>query len=335
MRIKFEYVENIKAIATIMVVLLHSYSVLCYQIGSASTLDWSIAVMYVSFMRPAVPLFLILSGITLLSKDYTVKDWVINKIFLRILVPYCFYATFYWHEGASFFEPISICYHFPFVATILTLYLIYPLCRVFLNNSTQNFSWVIYFCILWAIAIFLLNFYPKFSLFSYQEIYLFVGYPVIGYLIHFVVRNECKLSSRYTLYIYLFVSLATFILTYYLSYKSGVLAIRYFEYLSVNVVVMSFSLFIFFKNVNFSFIRRWRLLRKVKEFISQHSYGIFFIHPIFLEKFYYLHVKIPIIISGLVISILGLFLSCVSIYVPIAATKKFPRVNAFVRAVLG
>ena len=117
-----------------MVIFLHSYSAICYQIAHIPQSEFLNAVFWGSFVRVCVPLFLIVNGITILGKNYPIATWIFEKTILRLLVPVVFYGLIFMFNKHSikieeFLSPGNICYHFHFITIILTLYLIYPLIK--------------------------------------------------------------------------------------------------------------------------------------------------------------------------------------------------------------
>ncbi len=308
--IKLEYVSNIKALAIIMVLILHSYSALCYKFPDLSMLEFGNAILWDSFVRPAVPLFLIISGATLLARDYNIINWYKEKIFMRLSLPYLFYGTIYifiLHKPlSSYLSPSTICYHFYFFSTILALYILYPILRIIIINA--NKSVVIYTSLLF-ISLPIINFlFPTFSLFDIHIFNFDIIYPFIGY---YLSRIELSKYKNTALGIYL---LSTFIVwggTYFLSQKYGQLNDILFHYLSPVVILGSFSLFIFLKH---SDIKLTNILKNIRDFLARHTYGIFFIHPLIMGKLYYLYNKVNLI-HGLIIFLYTLLICCLIFYI--------------------
>ncbi|NHZ48044.1 acyltransferase family protein [Desulfovibrio sp. XJ01] len=312
---RIEFLDDVKALATVMVVFLHSYSVLCYQQLSITTFDWSVAVFYDSMVRPAVPLFLMASGAVMLAKDYSLKTFFIDKVLLRLFVPYCFYAYFYWNANASLSNPMSICYHFAFVGIIITIYLLYPLFRQCVVAMEQSPSLLVYFICLWFLCVLLSNFFPQVTIFSNNPYFLYMGYPVAGY---FLRKNTITATFpvKNLFVAYVCVVVFTYAMTIYLSLKKQVFDETYFSYLHFNVVVMSILAFVMLKHFQVFSVLNSQSAHRMKMFLSQHSYGIFFIHPLFLEQLYGLHGSLNTLVSGVAICFSALCASAVCIYIP-------------------
>ena len=310
-RNQLEYVSNIKVVAILMVVFLHSVSPLFYKLGQVSMGRWYVTVFYDSFVRCCVPLFLIISGVTVLNKDYKPKDWFINKILKRLFLPFLFYflITVFLNQRPliSFFHLSEIGYWFPFFGIILTLYLIYPIIRIWLKNTP--IFWIYYIVIIWFISM-VLNFWiPTWTLFSTNVIYGYVGFPILGYLISKINTKKFKYIG---LLIYIASSLLIFYLTISFSLNKTTYTEKYFTYLSPLVILMSIGLFVFIKNINFIFKNKKIVL--VRNFLSSHTYGIYFLHPLIISRFYYLHNIIHPVYSDWIIFFIGIFTTSFIIY---------------------
>jgi len=320
---RLDYISNIKAIAILMVIFLHSGSPLFYQLGQISMKRWYVTVIYDSFVRCCVPLFLIISGATILNKDYKIKDWFVDKIFKRLFLPFLFYSliVIFLNKGSIFsiLNLANIGYWFSFFGIILTLYLLYPIIRIWLSNT--NVSLIYYFILIWFISMILSFWFPKFTLFSTNFVYGYIGFPVIGYLISNINTKKFK---YFGLLAYLTFSILVFCFTISICLKSNIYNEKYFEYLSPFVILMSVGLFLFVKNINFIFKNKMFVL--IRNFLSDHSYGIYFLHPLIISRFYYLHVIINPVFSDWIIFILGVVITSSIVYF----LNKIPIIKNFV-----
>lgn len=320
---KLEYISNVKAIAILMVVFLHSGSPLFYQLGKIGIDKWYITVFYDSFVRCCVPLFLIVSGATVLNKDYGVKDWFVNKIFKRLFLPFLFYFLLVVFVNKrsifSFFNLVDIGYWFYFFGIILTLYLIYPIIRIWLKYT--NIRWIYYFISIWFISIVLSFWYPKFTFFSTNAIYGYVGFPILGYLIS---KIDTKKFKYWGLLIYLMCGFLIFFSTLSICLKQNIYNEKYFGYLSPLVILMSIGLFLFIKNINFVF--KNKIIISMRNFLSDHSYGIYFLHPLVITKFYYLHNIIHPVYSDWIIFVAGVIITSLIIFI----LNKIPIIKNFI-----
>jgi surface polysaccharide O-acyltransferase-like enzyme len=322
MKKKLEYVSNIKAIAILMVVFVHSASPLFYQLGQVDMRRWYITTIYDAFVRCCVPLFLIVNGATVLNKDYETKDWFVNKIFKRLFLPFLFYFLIVILVNKksifSIFTLVDIGYWFHFFGIILTLYLLYPIIRIWLKNT--NIRWVYYFLALWFVSMMLNFWFPKFTLFSTNFVYGYVGFPIIGYLIS---NMDTKKFKYWGLLAYIVSGLLIFGLTALLCLKIHSYNEKYFDYLSPLVILMSVGLFVFVKNIKFVF--KNKIFVFIRDFLSDHSYGIYFLHPLILTKFYILTNFIHPVFSDWMIFGAGVTITSLIVYI----LSKIPFIKDF------
>ncbi len=299
---RIEYIANIKAIAILMVVFLHSASPLFYQHNAISNSSWYITVLYDSFVRCAVPLFLIANGALILNRDYTMKNWILDKIIKRLILPLIFYAGLVMYVNhiplSSLRNLSSVGYWFPFIGIILTCYLMYPVIRVWLKHTTKNL--IYYFLLLWLISMVIRFISPSFDLYSTSFIYGYVGFPVFGYL---MTKIDAHKYYRLGLPFYLLSVGLVFTFTL-LTNLHGVSNESYFEYLSPFVISMSLGLYVYLKEVNI--VIKNRFVRLIRDFLSDHSLGIYFLHPLILTRLYFLHSAIHPVFSDWLIFTLGI-----------------------------
>lgn len=314
-----------------MVVFLHSYSALCYAYPNIALSEFYNCIFWDSLVRVCVPLFLIVNGITLLSKDYDIKNWLIDKIVLRLTVPYLFYGILYCiflHKNLKLLlSPGDICYHFHFYSLILGLYILYPIMRPFVKYA--NKGQIIYFGLLFVIMSILAKWFPDFKLFN-TSILLFTlcgGYPIIGYLLN---RFDLKKFKFYAFLLYILCVVATFILTISISLNAGTFNEKYFEYFSPNIILMSFSIYIYIKY--FNPIDNTMIIT-IRNFIEKHTYGIFFIHPLIQTHFYKFNNSIPYL-HGLVIFICT-FTITVLIFAIVDCLSKLLKIEKYTKYLIG
>ena len=308
---KFEYISNIKAVAILMVIFLHSASPLFYKYDQISNSRWYVTLIYDSFVRCCVPLFLMVNGASVLNKDYKFKDWIKDKLFLRLILPFIFYffvvCIVNKRNISNFFYLADIGYWFPFFGIILSLYLIYPIIRIWLKST--KIIWIYYLLFIWFVSTILSFSFPKFTLFSTNAIYPYLGYPILGYLISKI--NTFRYRD-FGLVLYIVSSLITLYFVY-ITNQSIVYDEKYFGYLSPNVILMSIGLYVFLKNI--TYVIKSKTLINVRNFLSDHSYGLYFLHPLIITNFYFLHRIIHPIYSDWIIFIIGVVITSSIIFI--------------------
>jgi surface polysaccharide O-acyltransferase-like enzyme len=93
-RSSFHGIDDLRFIATIGVILLHTSAGMLPIYGKIPDEYWLIGLSYNALTRFCVPMFVMISGALLLSREYKTVDFL-KKRFVRILLPFLFYATIY------------------------------------------------------------------------------------------------------------------------------------------------------------------------------------------------------------------------------------------------
>ena len=149
---KYDNINLLKFIATICVILIHVVSGDLYKYGTVSNSDWNIANAINSISRICVPVFLMVSGALLLSKDESIEDFF-KKRFLRIIPKFLLFSIFYYlidvyylhHQVHNFIVSLlqgEVFYHLWYVYMILGIYLLAPFLRKFIHIIEVNYVWL-------------------------------------------------------------------------------------------------------------------------------------------------------------------------------------------------
>lgn len=158
-----------RVVACMMVVILHLSTPGTDPVDP----DWVTFNIYNSFVRPCVPLFLMMSGALLLIKKEQCA-YFYKKRFLRILPPLLFWTIFYslWkaRSAADSSDPATLIisamqgpvyYHLWYLYVIVGLYLFVPFMAKIYQNTTQQEQkifiamWLTAGCILPTAAVFI------------------------------------------------------------------------------------------------------------------------------------------------------------------------------------
>jgi surface polysaccharide O-acyltransferase-like enzyme len=89
------YLDQLRALAIIAVVLIHVS--LFYFVSSRidiHSFNWFVSNVFYSMCRFCVPIFLMLSGILLLNKDYNFIEFI-KKRYKRVILPFLFWSIVY------------------------------------------------------------------------------------------------------------------------------------------------------------------------------------------------------------------------------------------------
>lgn len=284
------YADIIRTTATLMVILLHSSALYFYQ-GTASA-QWHFANIVNSFTRPAVPLFLMLSGALLLSPQRNEAPLEFLKRQFRKILPSLFvWSVFYYClqkivsktevdilEFSIGLLRGDIYYHLPFMYYIIGLYLTYPLLRSFFRGADDVN--VVYFVVVWLVTLLVSNLSSYFHVPLSGNLLImfgFIGYPIVGWAIS---SRATRLSLSGALALFLSMWFATVYLTWHQKTTGGYSEFFY-EYLSLNVVFAAFGLFYFLRYVVWEKYLFGGIMRFIS-IVSINSFDVFLAHPFIL-----------------------------------------------------
>lgn len=290
---KILWADNLRAIATIGAILLHVSAPLLSQDQPISSLSWWVGNIYDSSVRFCVPVFVMLTGALLLSKDYELTDFL-RKRFFRVVFPFVFWSLVYIIfnlslrvlHGENISAPDILfyvftqlrdgsSYHLWFVYMIIGLYLIIPIIGKWIRNS--NDKEILYFLLVWLCVMILnqpglLTVKPGIDLTYFTG---FIGYLVLGH--YLTIKSFSK--SIYPILLILIGVLITIFGTYYSSLNNGSLDELFYNYLTPNVLMISTGIFLLFKHKQI----RSKSLAKIRDFISRYSFGIYLVHILILS----------------------------------------------------
>jgi surface polysaccharide O-acyltransferase-like enzyme len=240
--------------------------------------------------KTCVPLFVMLSGALLLSKNEDYKNFFKKRV-LRILPPWFVWTLIYMlflpnistiknlSEGISLFK--TTFQSFWFLPMIFILYVITPFLRKFVSAATNKD--ILYIIVVWFLAVSLLPYQINSLAFPLQvddgllnQLINNFGYFLIGYLI---VKNADKYKSKYIWLFSVAIGILWITFSIYFFNPGKISTINYlFDYISPGIVFLSVGIFsclvIYFKDVE------KKINEKTKSYISTVSkatLGIYFI----------------------------------------------------------
>ena len=133
----------IRIIACFLVIVLHVSADTVATMGNG----WFVANVLSSFSRVCVPLFFMVSGLTLLSKVETLNVFFRKRV-TRIVIPLVFWSCVYlsWNNYNGVHTPSwigsilsgPVMYHLWYLYVIIGLYALMPMMRRFYLNATQQ-----------------------------------------------------------------------------------------------------------------------------------------------------------------------------------------------------
>ena len=286
------WIDLLRVIAIFQVILIHLSFPIIGKDELPLSYKWA-ATFYNSFSRTGVPIFFMISGYLLLGRKEAITDFL-RRRFVKVGIPALVWTIAYliWQQeayrngsmnvlriGLSMAKAIfggHIEIHLWFIYVLLGLYLVMPILRVLVSTSPAILN---YFLVLWLVANPLLSLSGKLSgeeADSALRLLLVEGY--VGYLILGHVLGQVTLSKKG-----IYVAVAAFFVlgfsiyagTNFLSAKAGSFDGYLYDYLGFPVIIMSTSLFLWFKSLDGA------LSKKRMSFItllSNSTFGIYLIH---------------------------------------------------------
>lgn len=300
-----QWLDTLRALATLGVIIIHVSTPTVKMIYGKNMEFWWIGNLWDSAVRFAVPLFLMLSGATLLGKEYNLGEFYKKRV-SRVLIPFLFWIVVYWiyrwlvllpkqqphgfHSilqwGSDLFLKEGVSKHFWYVYMILFVYLFVP----FLGKGLRklNMSLISNLLLLWVILAFACKSVPL-NLYSWSGDYgskflgyfLNSGYLVLGYYLMKLPAYSQKIRySAGAIYI-LSVFISAFCI-YFFSQKGHKLDLSMYGYLSINTIIQSMAIFMWIKDTDL----KNKYLNRAFESISKYSFGIYLVHIMIIGIFF-------------------------------------------------
>ena len=287
-------IDALRILAAFMVILIH-ISAGYWLEYPVTDIHWKTVNFYDSLCRPAVPLFLMISGMFLLRPEKKLDGKILwNKYCKRILLLYLVWAGFYatWRDvfwnlirgREIFWDQVLLNffrghYHLWYLVMLFGIYLILP----FLRKIAEDRKLLEYFLLLTLAMTVLFPMIRSEYLDAMKPnlyFYFTLGFP--GYFLAGYYFSRYPLSGTWRRLLYLGGILGAFF-TYYgtklWSESVGTPADCYSPFLP-NVVLMSIGLFLFFQKetgTSRPFLAKWI------PYIGSTTLGVYLIHPFFLS----------------------------------------------------
>jgi surface polysaccharide O-acyltransferase-like enzyme len=331
---KLLWANNLRALATIAVIVLHVASTISSLYPAISKPYFLTSIFIDSSVRWGVPVFIMLSGsFALENYDNRIRSFF-AKMFHRILLPFLFWSVVYlfffsWKEltdpaksigqllsfaGHQFLSGTAS--HLWFVYVIVSMYLVFPVLSKWTKVATEKEY--IYFLVLWLFFLLIDPYLSAYDInFSYTFFTGFIGYIVLG---NYLFKTTRKFNLLLLISLFLTGFLYTAIRTYFISIQENETNELFMDNLSLNVCLMSFCVYLICKHGNYAPHSTWQ---RAVDIICRYSYGMYLSHLLILNIFLRLGLKFEFIhpiISIPLITITCLLISCGLIMV----MKKIP-----------
>lgn len=291
---RIHYADLLRISAAFMVILLH-VSAQYWNVLPVDSTDWFVLHLYDSLSRPAVAIFVMLSGMFLLdpAKPITLPQ-IFKRYCKKILLILLFWTVFYatWHDvfwvayrgRAVNWPTVAISlqtghYHLWYCYMLLGLYLLLP----FLRQIAADRALLRYFLCLCLCFTVILPVLPwRWAKTIRASMYFsftagFTGYFLLGYFLRTTAVGKSMRRFCYLLGIggLLFTVLASF----QKALASGT-AFGYYNPFTLNTVALTVAVFLFYQYEIPHLLQRWQ---STVHTLIQNSLGIYLIHPFVLS----------------------------------------------------
>lgn len=331
---KLIWANNLRAVATIAVIVLHVASTISALYPAISKSYFLTSIFIDSSVRWGVPVFVMLSGSFALENYDNRLRLFFAKMFHRIILPFLFWSVVYllffsWKEltdpaksigqllaftGNQFLTGTAS--HLWFVYVIVSMYLVFPFLSKWTKVAAEKEY--IYFFVLWLFFLLIDPYLSAYDInFSYNFFTGFIGYIVLG---NYLFKTRRKFNQLLLLSLFLTGFLYTAFRTYFVSVDENEINELFMDNLSLNVCVMSFCVYLICRQRNYNHHSTWQ---RAVDTICKYSYGIYLSHLLVLNIFLRLGLKFDFlhpIISIPLITIACLVISCGLIMI----MKKIP-----------
>lgn len=305
------YIDILRIVSVFAVVVLHTSAPLVENLYTNGTKIWWIGNIIDSATRWCVPVLIMVSGKLMLSskKEIEISSFL-KKRFSKVLIPLLVWSLIYmvWYGELSlqlnlsmvilfirnFYEG-KVYVHLWYLYMLVGFYLITPIIKIYVNNTDScNLK---YFITIWFIANGIIGFLEKFieprtdlnlSFFHWS-----IGYYVLGF---FLGKQNISRKIVNTLYAMGIIGLIVTIYATYVFTKNniGIFVPHFYSYFAPNVIFMSVSIFLLFKNMNWKRVVNNRLwLDHFIVNLSNKSFGIYLVHLLVLDTISSKIIKIP------------------------------------------
>ena len=295
------YISLLNVVCAIAVVILHTNGVTFWKFNNNGI--WAISNLIECIFYFAVPIFFMITGITLIDyRDrYSTKEFFKKRV-KKTVIPFIFFSIF----GLFFLAYISkalpiqefnIVKFFNvivdtqfmgiywFFIPLFSIYLCMPLLSsIDKKNRKSVFLYLLGCCILFNTVLPFLN--EILNLGLSLPIKMIIGteylmYPIMGYLLH---TYDIDKKKEYVIYFLGIVSLLIhIIMTYNLSIQAQNVIETYKGYNSIFCILYSAAVFLFVKNIS-KFIKSKKFFNLVNA-VKKYTFAIYLLHWFLMDLF--------------------------------------------------
>lgn len=296
MKNKKLYIEILRILAIFCVIFNHTGGFYLYDGQIVPSPQFVIYTIISIFSKVAVPLFMMVSGGLLLSKDESIFMTWKNRVVKMIIITVVINVFYYIHNGIMYNMEIQfgdfikklysgtvnghLWYLYMFIGYLISL----PLLRKMVKNMDIKTFVYLYF-----VALFFTSILPTIEYLCFDRVYILnnnmrvtwivpnmVLYPCLGY---FVENKLCNVSMKKVLPSIWLANIIGIVLSCYMTYKlmAENPKANAQEWLSIFVSVNAFCIYITVKTI-FDKIRVNRMISNVICSLGECTFGIYLLH---------------------------------------------------------
>lgn len=327
---KINFVQYLRVFACLAIIVIH---VSDDKLKETTGIYWWIQNIFDSISRWGVPIFFMITGVTFLGREISIKK-LYKKYIFRLCIIYLFWSAFYALASADY-NNLSVLnivenlikgyYHLWFIYALIGLYIIIP----FLKKIIEDRRLTEYFLIVW----FLISsvFYTLGEMPALRNIYIVIqdrlslffvlgysGYSVLGYYIY-----KYNISYKRRKFVYILGVLGTIITILFAQINKGENAFIY-ENMLPSVVLMAVAVFTMFRNN--------KILNKENRYLlnmADCTLGIYLVHPLIFRIIKNMQINTisinPLVIIPILVIIIFIFSMIITIIL-----KKIKIINKVV-----
>ena len=293
------YFDFLRIFATLGVIIIHVSSQNWYT-ASVLSLEWQTSNFFDSITRWSVPIFVMISGALFLDGNRSIKK-IFQKNILRIVTSFIFWSVLYafisYLQGSSGSSTLKKAlnghYHMWFLFMIVGLYLIVPFVKRIVESKTLTKYFLILgliFTVIIPDVMTVLNLLNATASDIADSVLKNINFHfTLGYVFYFVLgyyinKKEFSKKARHIIYALSVLGfISTLVGSSLVSTYTNEANAHFFRYLSLNVMLESLGLFVFFKyNVN-----PININKKIQSIIiklSKYSFGAYLVHALIIEQ---------------------------------------------------
>lgn len=285
------WMDGVRVIAVLMVIIIHS---------PLTTGEHSMFLSVYNYMSaPSIGLFFMISGALLLPvKDFSTIVFYTKRL-SKIGFPLIGWSLFYIlvHAGTNelsftyFVQKAMLIPFTPvegvlwFVYTLIGLYLLAPIITPWLKQTSQKE--LLFILSLWAVTlifpyinVFLPGFYNINGSITNSFFYFsgYLGYFLMGYYLKQYPFKFTRFNLIVGILVFLGIGIFVPVLIY-LNPSENVANSLVYNYLTINIALISITIYVVIQKINFSFL----VFNKVLVEISKLSFGIYLLHIFILR----------------------------------------------------